>query len=229
MDIKALKSSNLKGKVSIPGDKSISHRSIILSSIAEGISEISGFLTGEDCLATLNAFKKMGIKIDQHDRHIRVHGLGLNGLTKPGEDLDLGNSGTSMRLLAGLLSGQNFSSNLKGDSSLSSRPMNRIITPLNKMGALITLEGETAPIFIQPSKKLDGISYELPVASAQVKSCIMLAGLYAQTETTIIENHQTRNHTEKMFEKFGIEIKEKYENEQKIIKVSPPKKLNPTK
>ena len=155
MDIKALKSSNLKGKVSIPGDKSISHRSIILSSIAEGISEISGFLTGEDCLATLNAFKKMGIKIDQHDRHIRVHGLGLNGLTKPSEDLDLGNSGTSMRLLAGLLSGQNFSSNLKGDSSLSSRPMNRIITPLNKMGALISLEGETAPIFIQPSKKLD--------------------------------------------------------------------------
>lgn len=228
MDIKALKSSNLKGKVSIPGDKSISHRSIILSSIAEGISEISGFLIGEDCLATLNAFKKMGIKIDQHDRHIRVHGLGLNGLTKPSEDLDLGNSGTSMRLLAGLLAGQNFSSKLKGDSSLSSRPMNRIIEPLKKMGATISLEGDTAPISIQPSKKLNAISYELPVASAQVKSCIMLAGLYAQTETTIIENHQTRNHTEKMFEKFGIEIKEKYENEQKIINVSPPKKLNPT-
>ena len=228
MDIKAFKSTNLKGKVSIPGDKSISHRSIILSSIAEGVSEISGFLTGEDCLATLNAFKKMGIKIDQHDGYIRVHGLGLKGLTKPSEDLDLGNSGTSMRLLAGLLSGQNFSSKLKGDSSLSSRPMNRIIEPLKKMGASISLEGDTAPITVEPSKELNGISYELPVASAQVKSCIMLAGLYAQKETIIVENHQTRNHTEKMFEKFGIEIKEKYVNGQKIIKVFPPKKLKPT-
>ncbi len=228
MDIKSLKSSNLEGKVSVPGDKSISHRSIILSSIAEGISEISGFLTGEDCLATLNAFKKMGIKIDQDNRYIRVHGLGLNGLKKPSEDLDLGNSGTSMRLLAGLLSGQNFSSRLIGDTSLSSRPMNRIIEPLKKMGALIFSENDTAPISIQPSKELNGISYELPVASAQVKSCIMLAGLYTQTETTIIENHQTRNHTEKMFEKFGIEIKENHNNGQKTIKVSSPKKLNPT-
>ena len=221
MDIKLLKSTNLNGQVLIPGDKSISHRSIILSAIAEGISEISGYLKGEDCLATLNAFKQMGIKIEEHDQKIKVYGKGIHGLRKPSGDLNLGNSGTSMRLLAGLLSGQKFSSNLIGDDSLSSRPMGRIIEPLKKMGASIYAKEKSAPIAIDVSEGLEGISYELPVASAQVKSCIMLAALYAKTETRIIENHQTRNHTEKMFEKFGIEIQEEIEGEKKIIKISP--------
>ena len=228
MNLKLLKSKNLSGQVIIPGDKSISHRSIILSSIAEGTSEISGFLKGEDCLATINAFKKMGVKIEDEGKKIFVHGVGLHGLKKPIEDLDLGNSGTSMRLLAGLLSGQKFSSNLIGDSSLSSRPMKRILEPLKEMGAFIFGKEDTAPLSIKASKKLSGISYELPIASAQVKSCILLAGLYADSNTQVIENHLTRDHTEKMFKKFGIEIDENFENSKKIIKISPPQKLNPS-
>ena len=228
MHLKLLKSKNLSGQVIIPGDKSISHRSIILSSIAEGTSEISGFLKGEDCLATINAFKKMGVKIEDEGKKIYVHGVGLHGLKKPLEALDLGNSGTSMRLLAGLLSGQKFSSTLIGDSSLSSRPMKRILEPLKEMGAFIFAKENTAPLSIKASKKLSGISYELPIASAQVKSCILLAGLYADSNTQVIENHLTRDHTEKMFKKFGIEIDENFENSKKIIKISPPQKLNPS-
>ncbi len=226
MNLKLLKSKSLSGQVIIPGDKSISHRSIILSSIAEGTSEISGFLKGEDCLATINAFKKMGVKIEDEGKKIYVHGVGLHGLKKPIEDLDLGNSGTSMRLLAGLLSGQKFSSNLIGDSSLSSRPMKRILEPLKEMGAFIFSKENTAPLSIKASKKLSGISYELPIASAQVKSCILLAGLYADSNTQVTENHLTRDHTEKMFKKFGIEIDEYYEGSKKIIKILPPQKLN---
>ena len=146
MHLKLSKSKNLKGQVTIPGDKSISHRSIILSSLAEGTSEISGFLKGEDCLATLNSFKKMGVKIEEEDEKISVHGVGLRGLKKPTENLYLGNSGTSMRLLAGLLSGQKFSTILTGDSSLSSRPMKRILEPLKEMGASITASTNTAPL-----------------------------------------------------------------------------------
>ena len=228
MHLKLLKSKNLSGQVIIPGDKSISHRSIILSSIANGTSEISGFLRGEDCLATLNAFKKMGVKIEDEDKKIYVHGVGLYGLKKPIEDLDLGNSGTSMRLLAGLLSGQKFSSTLIGDSSLSSRPMKRILEPLQEMGASIFSKDNTSPLSIKASNKLNGISYELPVASAQVKSCILLAGLYANSNTQVIESHMTRDHTEKMFKKFGIEIDENFKNLKKIIRISPPKKLNPS-
>ena len=228
MDLKLSKSKNLSGQVIIPGDKSISHRSIILSSIAEGTSEISGFLKGEDCLATLNAFKKMGVKIEDEGKKIYVHGVGLNGLKKPIEDLDLGNSGTSMRLLAGLLSGQKFSSNLIGDSSLSSRPMKRILEPLQEMGASIFAKENTAPISIKATNKLSGISYKLPIASAQVKSCILLAGLYADSDTQVTENHLTRDHTEKMFKKFGIEIDENLKDSKKIIKISPPQKLNPS-
>ncbi len=228
MNLKLLKSKNLRGQVIIPGDKSISHRSIILSSIAEGTSEISGFLKGEDCLATINAFKKMGVKIEDEGKKIYVHGVGLHGLKKPIEDLDLGNSGTSMRLLAGLLSGQKFSSTLIGDSSLSSRPMKRILEPLQKMGASIFTKDNTAPLTIKATNKMSGISYELPIASAQVKSCILLAGLYADSNTQVIENYLTRDHTEKMFKKFGIEIDEIFENSKKIIKISPPQKLNPS-
>ncbi len=228
MHLRLLKSKNLSGQVIIPGDKSISHRSIILSSIANGTSEISGFLRGDDCLATLNAFKKMGVKIEDEDKKIYVHGVGLHGLKKPIEDLNLGNSGTSMRLLAGLLSGQKFSSTLIGDSSLSSRPMKRILEPLQEMGASIFSKDNTSPLSIKASNKLNGISYELPVASAQVKSCILLAGLYANSNTQVIESHLTRDHTEKMFKKFGIEIDENFKNLKKIIRISPPKKLNPS-
>ena len=228
MHLKLLKSKNLSGQVIIPGDKSISHRSIILSSIAEGTSEISGFLKGEDCLATLNAFKKMGVKIEDEGKKINVHGVGLHGLKKPIEDLDLGNSGTSMRLLAGLLSGQKFSSNLIGDSSLSSRPMKRILEPLQEMGASIFAKENTAPISIKATNKLSGISYKLPIASAQVKSCILLAGLYADSNTQVTEYHLTRDHTEKMFKKFGIEIDENLKDSKKIIKISPPQKLIPS-
>ena len=228
MHLKLSKSKNLKGQVTIPGDKSISHRSIILSSLAEGTSEISGFLKGEDCLATLDSFKKMGVKIEEEDEKISVHGVGLHGLKKPTENLYLGNSGTSMRLLAGLLSGQKFSTILTGDSSLSSRPMKRILEPLKEMGASITASTNTAPLSIEPSNKLNGISYELPIASAQVKSCILLAGLYADSNTQVIESYLTRDHTEKMFKKFGIEIDESYKDSKKIIKISPPRKLNPS-
>ena len=228
MHLKLSKSKNLKGQVTIPGDKSISHRSIILSSLAEGTSEISGFLKGEDCLATLDSFNKMGVKIEEEDEKISVHGVGLHGLKKPTENLYLGNSGTSMRLLAGLLSGQKFSTVLTGDSSLSSRPMKRILEPLKEMGASISASANTAPLSIKPSNKLNGISYELPIASAQVKSCILLAGLYADSNTQVIESYLTRDHTEKMFKKFGIEIDESYKDSKKIIKISPPRKLNPS-
>ena len=228
MHLKLSKSKNLKGQVTIPGDKSISHRSIILSSLADGTSEISGFLKGEDCLATLNSFKKMGVKIEEEDEKISVHGVGLHGLKKPTENLYLGNSGTSMRLLAGLLSGQKFSTILTGDSSLSSRPMKRILEPLKEMGASITASTNTAPLSIEPSNKLNGISYELPIASAQVKSCILLAGLYADSNTQVIESYLTRDHTEKMFKKFGIKIEENYKDSKKIIKISPPQKINPS-
>ena len=228
MHLKLSKSKNLKGQVTIPGDKSISHRSIILSSLAEGTSEISGFLKGEDCLATLDSFKKMGVKIEEEDEKISVHGVGLHGLKKPTENLYLGNSGTSMRLLAGLLSGQKFSTVLTGDSSLSSRPMKRILEPLKEMGASISASANTAPLSIKPSNKLNGISYELPIASAQVKSCILLAGLYADSNTQVIESYLTRDHTEKMFKKFGIEIDESFKDSKKIIKISPPRKLNPS-
>ena len=228
MHLKLSKSKNLKGQVTIPGDKSISHRSIILSSLAEGTSEISGFLKGEDCLATLDSFKKMGVKIEEQDEKISVYGVGLHGLKKPTENLYLGNSGTSMRLLAGLLSGQKFSTVLTGDSSLSSRPMKRILEPLKEMGASISASANTAPLSIKPSNKLNGISYELPIASAQVKSCILLAGLYADSNTQVIESYLTRDHTEKMFKKFGIEIDESFKDSKKIIKISPPRKLNPS-
>ena len=228
MHLKLSKSKNLKGQVTIPGDKSISHRSIILSSLAEGTSEISGFLKGEDCLATLDSFKKMGVKIEEEDEKISVHGVGLHGLKKPTENLYLGNSGTSMRLLAGLLSGRKFSTVLTGDSSLSSRPMKRILEPLKEMGASITASANTAPLYIKPSNKLNGISYELPIASAQVKSCILLAGLYADSNTQVIESYLTRDHNEKKYKKFGIEIDESYKDSKKIIKISPPRKLKPS-
>lgn len=198
----------LRGRVRVPGDKSISHRAIILGAIADGVTEISGFLEGEDSLATLSAFRRMGAAIEgPRAGAVGIEGVGVDGLRAPRSDLSLGNSGTSMRLLSGLLAGQRFATTLVGDSSLSKRPMRRITTPLRKMGArILTTDEGTAPLRIDPAKSLRPISYEMPVASAQVKSCLLLAGLYAQGETCITEPAPTRDHTERMLAAFGYPV-----------------------
>jgi len=219
----------LKGEILMPGDKSISHRSIMCAAIAKGSSVIRGFLKGEDCLATLDAFSKMGVNIDQHEKEIVVHGVGLQGLKKPNADLYLGNSGTSMRLMSGLLCGQSFSSTLTGDASLSFRPMERIVTPLTTMGANISSgKGGCPPLEINPSEKLKAFSYELPIASAQVKSCLMFASLYADGPVVIKEKLQTRDHTELMFRKFGIDVSIEESEGLKEIHVLPPKSMDAT-
>ncbi|MCB1777983.1 MAG: 3-phosphoshikimate 1-carboxyvinyltransferase, partial [Candidatus Competibacteraceae bacterium] len=195
----------LQGRLRVPGDKSISHRAIMLGALAEGVTTITGFLEGEDCLATLNAFRAMGVRIDgpEHGRVI-VHGVGLHGLCAPSAPLDMGNSGTSMRLMSGILAGQAFDTALTGDPSLTRRPMRRVTEPLTRMGARIeTTEQGTAPLRIQGSQRLSGIDYPLPVASAQVKSCLLLAGLYASGITRVTEPAPTRDHTERMLEGFG--------------------------
>jgi 3-phosphoshikimate 1-carboxyvinyltransferase len=200
-------SDSIYGYLRVPGDKSISHRSIMLASIAEGITEITGFLQGEDSLHTLQAFRSMGVNIQQAPQEIIVKGVGLHGLKKPGGDLDLGNSGTAMRLLVGLLSGQAFDSVLTGDQSLSTRPMKRVLDPVSMMGGRIDSQpGGTAPLTIHGGLPLKGIRYELPVASAQVKSCVLLAGLYADGTTEVVEPALTRDHTERMLRGFGCEV-----------------------
>ena len=229
MDLIVKPGKALKGEILMPGDKSISHRSIMCAAIAKGSSVIRGFLKGEDCLATLDAFSKMGVNIDQHEKEIVVHGVGLQGLKKPNADLYLGNSGTSMRLMSGLLCGQSFSSTLTGDASLSFRPMERIVTPLTTMGANISSgKGGCPPLEINPSEKLKAFSYELPIASAQVKSCLMFASLYADGPVVIKEKLQTRDHTELMFRKFGIDVSIEESEGLKEIHVLPPKSMDAT-
>ena len=198
----------LKGTVSVPGDKSISHRCIMFGSIAEGTTEIHNFLPGADCLATIRCFRALGIDIRQEGSTVTVHGKGLHGLSAPSHILDVGNSGTTTRLLSGILAGQPFESRLSGDESLNSRPMKRIIDPLRQMGADITsvLGNGCAPLCITPSR-LHGIHYDSPVSSAQVKSCILLAGLYADGETSVTEPGLSRNHTELMLKEFGADIR----------------------
>ncbi|MEE9355469.1 MAG: 3-phosphoshikimate 1-carboxyvinyltransferase [Methylococcaceae bacterium] len=202
---------SMRGNIRVPGDKSISHRSIMLGAIAEGTTHVKGFLEAEDALATLKAFKAMGVNISEPaDGQVTIEGVGLHGLKPAAELLYLGNSGTSMRLLSGLLAGQTFGSVLTGDKSLNSRPMKRITLPLSEMGAQIeSAEGGTAPLKIEPVKSLKGINYNMPMASAQVKSCLMLAGLYAEGETTIEEPAPTRDHTERMLEGFSYPVKRK--------------------
>jgi 3-phosphoshikimate 1-carboxyvinyltransferase len=198
----------LVGKVRVPGDKSISHRAVMLGSIAEGETYVKGFLEAEDTLATLSAFRQMGVTVERlSPGELIIHGVGRHGLKAPAEPLYLGNSGTSMRLLCGLLCGQPFDSILTGDASLSRRPMRRVTEPLKKMGAAIetTPEG-TAPIRIFGGRKLTGIHYQMPVASAQVKSALLLAGLYAEGETCVLEPAPTRDHTERMLEGFGYRV-----------------------
>lgn len=198
----------LRGTTRVPGDKSISHRSIMLGSLADGTTEVEGFLQGEDSLATLRAFRAMGVQItDPDDGKVEIQGVGLDGLKPATDVIDVGNSGTSMRLMAGLLAGQKFDSVLTGDSSLVKRPMSRVAAPLSLMGAQIdTAPGGTAPLRIRGGKHLVGIEYPMPMASAQVKSCLLLAGLYAQGETAVIEPAPTRDHTERMLRTFGVDV-----------------------
>ncbi len=197
----------LKGEVTIPGDKSISHRSIMLGSIALGTTEITHFLDGADCLSTIDCFRKMGVEIERKPSSILVHGKGLRGLTAPATTLNVGNSGTTTRLISGILSGQNFATTLSGDDSLNSRPMKRIMTPLNTMGAHIRSLNDNgcAPLHIRPGA-LHGIHYQSPVASAQVKSAVLLAGLYADSPTSVTEPALSRNHTELMLQGFGAYV-----------------------
>lgn len=199
----------VKGRIRVPGDKSMSHRSIMLGSLADGITEVEGFLEGEDALATLQAFRDMGVVIEgPHNGNVKIHGVGLHGLQKPAGPIYVGNSGTSMRLLAGILSGQSFDSVLTGDESLAKRPMNRVVKPLQQMGANIAAEGEKGlpPVVIHGGAKLQPINYILPMASAQVKSCVLLAGLYAEGETRVTEPAPTRDHTERMLNGFGYKV-----------------------
>ncbi len=203
----------LRGHLRVPGDKSISHRAIMLGSLAEGITTITGFLEGEDCLATLKAFRAMGVHIDGPKQgQVVVQGVGLRGLSAPKGPLDMGNSGTSMRLMSGILVGQAFDTVLTGDASLTRRPMRRVTDPLTLMGARIeTTATGSAPLHIHGGQPLTGIDYPLPVASAQVKSCLLLAGLYAEGVTRITEPVPTRDHTERMLEGFGYPLRRESE------------------
>lgn len=203
MDINKIHS--LRGTVTIPGDKSISHRAVMFGSLAKGNTVITGFLQGADCLSTISCFAKMGIEIDNNQDTVIVHGKGLRGLSAPTDILDVGNSGTTTRLISGILAGQNFTSTLNGDASLATRPMKRIITPLTQMGAIIDSNNGSTPLTIHGGN-LKGIDYTSPVSSAQIKSCVLLAGLYAEGTTSVTEPSLSRNHTELMLHSFGANI-----------------------
>lgn len=201
------KVNTMNGSVTIPGDKSISHRAIMLGSLAKGVTEVHNFLQGADCLSTIDCFSKMGILCENNGEIVRIHGKGLRGLTAPTETLDAGNSGTTTRLISGILAAQNFTTILTGDESIQSRPMGRIITPLHQMGADIKSlhDNNCAPLRIT-GQALHGTHYMSPVASAQIKSAVLFAGLYANGSTSVTEPFLSRNHTELMFESFGVDI-----------------------
>jgi len=207
MHFRVTPSTLVDAAVTVPGDKSVSHRALMLGSIAEGRTEVSGFLAGEDCLSTMAAMRQLGVSIEQHSAtEVSVDGVGLHGLQAPTAELDLGNSGTAMRLMTGLLAGQPFDSVLTGDESLTGRPMGRIIKPLGEMGAVIDSNDGKPPLTVHGSKRLTGINYEMPVASAQVKSSILLAGLYARGATEIVEPAVSRDHTERMLKSMGVYV-----------------------
>lgn len=212
MSITLNKVNRVRGEVSIPGDKSISHRGVMFASIAEGTSVLRGFLDGADCNSTISCFRQLGIDIEKNEKEILIHGKGLYGLNPSTAPLYVGNSGTTMRLISGILAGQHFSSILDGDDSIRKRPMDRIIKPLKTMGANIVSDNRDnsgcAPLSII-GKPLIGTHYVSPVASAQVKSCVLLAGLYAEGQTTVVEPALSRNHTENMLKAFGADIKAK--------------------
>ena len=209
--MKLSRANALRGELSVPGDKSISHRSVMFGALADGLTEIRGFLNGADCLATISCFSRMGIRIEQNADAVLVHGNGLRGLAQPQDTLDCQNSGTSLRLISGILAAQPFESVLTGDESIRRRPMGRIIDPLTLMGARMeSIPGNgCAPLRIHGSR-LHGIRYVSPVASAQVKSAILLAGLYAEGETRVIEPYLSRNHTELMLSAFGADVQSEH-------------------
>jgi 3-phosphoshikimate 1-carboxyvinyltransferase len=196
----------LVGEIAVPGDKSISHRAIMLGAIAEGTTRISNFATSADCSSTVDCFKQLGVEINKKDLQISINGVGKHGLNRAGTALDCGNSGTTMRLISGILAGQQFASTVTGDASLRGRPMGRIIEPLTQMGAEISSNAGKAPLGIGGYVGLSGIRYEPPMASAQVKSCTLLAGLFAAGRTTVVERIPTRDHTERMLRGFGVDV-----------------------
>lgn len=200
----------LSGEARVPGDKSISHRSVMLGSIANGVTRVSGFLSGADAIATMQAFRTMGVRIEREGNSLEIYGVGRAGLSAPETDIDLGNSGTAMRLMMGLLAGQNFDVRLSGDASLCSRPMGRIVEPLSSMGANIVTSDGNAPLSLLNASRqgaaLTAIEYELPMASAQVKSAVLLAGLYAEGKTCVTEPAPTRDHTERMLRGFAYDV-----------------------
>ena len=208
----------LRGEIRVPGDKSISHRGIMLGSLAEGDTHLHGFLEGADCLSSIACFQKMGIGIERDGSNVTIHGKGLHGLTKPSEILDAGNSGTTTRLMSGILAGQDFSSTITGDDSLRTRPMKRVITPLSEMGASIKSHDGCLPMTVTGGH-LHGIDYISPVASAQVKSCVLFAGLYADGKTSVTEPAISRNHTELMLRGFGASVKT--DEEKHYVEVEP--------
>lgn len=203
---KVRKASSLIGIVHLPGDKSISHRSAMFASIADGDTQIDNYAASADCASTLECMRSLGVSIEQDGGSVVVQGVGKTGLRKPATELDCGNSGTTMRLLSGILAGQAFDTTMTGDASLRSRPMKRIIGPLESMGASVSSTDGRAPLTITGRQPLDAITYQPPVASAQIKSCVMLAGLYADGTTTVIEPVQTRDHTERMLRWFGVDV-----------------------
>ena len=203
----AINLKGLSGSIAVPGDKSISHRSVMFGAISEGVTTVSNFLPGDDCLSTISCFRKLGVQIEEHENELRIIGKGLDGLSEPIEFLDVGNSGTTIRLMLGILSGRTFFAALQGDHSIGKRPMTRVTVPLREMGAQIEgrKNGEYTPIAIRGGN-LKPIHYQMPVASAQVKSSLLFAGLQADGETTIIEKTESRDHTERMIRHFGGEI-----------------------
>ncbi len=202
------KADHLRGEVTVPGDKSISHRAVMFGALAEGITEVTGFLKGADCLSTIDCFRRLGISIEEKEDTLLIHGKGLHGLTEPSSALDTGNSGTTTRLISGILAGQRFTTTISGDASIQTRPMKRIITPLSQMGAdIVSIRGnDCAPLRIT-GRPLHGIQYLSPVASAQVKSCVLLAGLYADAPASVTEPYLSRNHSEIMLQYFGAHVR----------------------
>lgn len=221
--MKLLQAKSLKGTIEVPADKSISHRSIMFGAIANGTTIVKNFLRGEDCLSTLNGFKQLGVPIDDDGQTITIQGVGFNGLKAAKTPIDLGNSGTSIRLMMGILAGAPFTTTFYGDEYLNRRPMNRVMLPLNQMGAHLTGHDSTEypPITIQGTSNLQPIHYEMPIASAQVKSAILFAALQAKGTSTIIEKEPSRNHTEQMIKQFGGTI----EVEDKTITITGPQTL----
>ncbi len=217
--MKVLSARSVSGTIVLPGDKSISHRAAMLAAIADGTSNIENFAASEDCSSTLDCLSALGVNIERNGTAVVVHGVGLGGLKEPTKPLDCGNSGTTMRLISGILAGQSFNSTLIGDESLSKRPMKRVIGPLTEMGVAIGSDNGSAPLIIKGTGIIAPIEYILPVASAQIKSCVLLAGLWANGETSVIEAVPTRDHTERMLRGFGINVAETPVNHGKRVSV----------